>query len=281
MKTLVAWLLFSGLVSAQSLRVAAPEIVEFPSGNLHLKAFLWRPAGAGPFPAILFNHGSGGPDALHTSGLTMREAAETLGPVFAGRGYVFLFPCRRGQGLSADQGRFIQHELNDQERTKGPDARRKLQLALMGGPQLDDTIAGLAFLRGRAGVDSNRIAVVGHSFGGQLTILDAERDKKLRAVVTFGAAANSWAQSPELRTRLLAAIRNVATPIMLIHAANDYDTTPGQALAAELLREHKPHVLKIYPAVGVTPDEGHSQVYKRVSDWEDDVFRFLEENMRP
>jgi dienelactone hydrolase len=265
----------------QSVRTANAEIVEFRSGNLHLKAFLWRPSGTGPFPAVLFNHGSGGPDALHTSGMTMREAAETLGPVFVKHGYVFLFPCRRGQGLSADQGRFIQDALNEEEKDKGSDARQKLQLALMAGPQLDDTLAALSFLKTRTGVDSHRIAVIGHSFGGQLTILDAEHDKSLRAAVTFGAAANSWAKSPELRSRLLTAIDKVAVPVMLVHAANDYDTSPGRDLAAELQRHHKRHLLKIYPAVGETPDDGHSQVYRAIPQWETEVFRFLDANLRP
>ena len=282
MRILATFLLLAvTLASGESLRIDNPEIVEFPSGNIQLKAFLWRPSGAGPFPAVLCNHGSGGPDALHTSGMTMREAAETLGPVFVKHGYVFLFPCRRGQGLSADQGRFIQDALNEEEKDKGSDARQKLQLALMAGPQLDDTLAALSFLKTRAGVDSHRIAVIGHSFGGQLTILDAEHDRDLRAVVTFGAAANSWAKTPELRSRLLTAIDNVAVPVMLIHAANDYDTSPGRDLATELQRHQKRHILKIYPAVGETPDDGHSQVYRAVPQWETDVFGFLDANLRP
>jgi hypothetical protein len=40
-----------------------PETVVVPSGNLRLKAFLWKPNGPGPFPTVLFNHGSGGADA--------------------------------------------------------------------------------------------------------------------------------------------------------------------------------------------------------------------------
>src|SRR6478752_4809083 len=35
-----------------------PETVVVPSGKLHLKAFLWKPDGPGPFPTVLFNHGS-------------------------------------------------------------------------------------------------------------------------------------------------------------------------------------------------------------------------------
>src|SRR5690242_17935674 len=35
-----------------------PELVTFPSSIGTLHGFLYRPAGDGPFPAIVFNHGS-------------------------------------------------------------------------------------------------------------------------------------------------------------------------------------------------------------------------------
>jgi len=69
-------------------------------------------------------------------------------------------------------------------------------------------------------------------------------------------------------------------PMMLIQAANDYDTTPGRELGAELERLHKPHVLKIYPPVGKTSDEGHNIVYNSISLWEGEVFEFLDNNVR-
>jgi hypothetical protein len=34
---------------AQSTSSATPQIVEVPSGGLHLKAYFWKPAGPGPF----------------------------------------------------------------------------------------------------------------------------------------------------------------------------------------------------------------------------------------
>jgi hypothetical protein len=68
---------------------------------------------------------------------------------------------------------------------------------------------------------------------------------------------------------------------MLIHAANDYDTTPGTAVAAELERLHKPHVLKIYPALGKSTDDGHNLLYLAIPEWEPDVFHFLDANVKP
>src|SRR6267142_3660477 len=77
-----------GQISQQSI---APQIIEVHSGNLRLKAFLWKPAGPGPFPAVLFNHGSGGADPAHTAGLPITEAAEKLAPLFVKHGYAFLY----------------------------------------------------------------------------------------------------------------------------------------------------------------------------------------------
>ena len=128
---------------------------------------------------------------------------------------------------------------------------------------LDDVIAGLSFLKKLPHVDANRIAIAGHSFGGQLTLLAAERDSSVRAAVTFGAAAGSWEDWPELRERLLSAVRKTSAPLMLIHASNDYSTAPGNAMAAERKRMGKPRVLKIYPAIGKTSEEGHNLCTRR------------------
>src|SRR5947209_20530169 len=55
-----------------------PQVVEFPSGTLHLRGYLWRPAGPGPFPAVLFSHGSGGNVPDTTAGIQITEEAEIL-----------------------------------------------------------------------------------------------------------------------------------------------------------------------------------------------------------
>lgn len=241
-----------------------PETVVVPSGKLSLKAFLWKPAGPGPFPAVLFCHGSGGADAGHTAGLPITEAAERLAPLFLKHGYAFLYLFRRGQGLSADQGDFMQNILQREETAKGKEARQHLQFLLATTDHLDDVMAGLSFLKAAPGIDAKRIAIAGHSFGGQLTLLAAGRDNSVRAAVTFAAAAGSWERSPELRERLLTAVNKA----------------PGYALANELERLRKPHLLKIYPPIGKTAEDGHGFLYLAMPQWEDDVFRFLDKHVK-
>lgn len=258
---------------------AAPQIANVRSGELHLKGYFWKPAGRGPFPAILFNHGSGADDPQHTAGRTMAEAASDLAPIFLKHGYAFFYLCRRGQGLSADQGPFMQ-DLLKQAEAKGADARKQLHYQLITGSQLDDALAGLTFLKAAPDVDPNRIAIVGHSFGGMLTLLSGDHDSTIRAEVAFAVGANSWRASQELQDRTLAAVGKTAARVMLVYAANDYDTTPGKDISAELDRLHKSHLLKIYPAIGKTSDDGHSLIYLGISEWEPDVFQFLDDNVK-
>src|SRR5205807_7153492 len=130
------------------------ETVIVPSGARRLKAFLWTPPRTGPFPAVLFNHGSGGADAAHTAGLPITEAAEKLAPSFLEHGYAFLYLFRRGQGLSADQGSFMQDLLQHEEATKGKEARQHLQVVLATTDHLDDVIAGLLFLKAAPAIDA-------------------------------------------------------------------------------------------------------------------------------
>src|SRR5882762_948217 len=139
----LALLLASAPVSAvlgQASRSTAPETVVVPSGKLRLRGYLWKPAGSAPSPAVLFAHGSGGTDSAHTSGLLMTEAAEKLASVFLKHGYGFLYLFRRGQGLSAGQGTFMQDLLRGE---KTEESRKHLQVVLLTTDHLDDTMAGL------------------------------------------------------------------------------------------------------------------------------------------
>lgn len=141
------FVLNSTVLALEPKESVPPETVSVPVGKLHLKAFLWQPAGPGPFPAVLFCHGSGGADADHTAGLPTREAAEKLAPLFLKHGYAFLYPFRRGQGLSADQAPFMQDVLRREKATKGKEARQHLQFVLATTDHLDDVIASLSFLK--------------------------------------------------------------------------------------------------------------------------------------
>ena len=155
-----------------------------------------------------------------------------------------------------------------------------MQLRLLENREMSDAVAGLAFVRALPAVDPARIAIVGHSFGGSLTLLLAEHEPNLRAVVIFSGVGYSWDRSSELRERLLTAVEHIRAPVFFIHAANDYSVAPGKALDARLQQLGKPHRLEIYPPIGRTPDDGHAFPFLGVNIWEPDVFAFLDKHMR-
>ncbi len=141
-------------------------------------------------------------------------------------------------------------------------------------------MASLVLLKAMTEVDGHRVAVAGHSFGGQITLLEAARDPEVRAVVTFGAAAHSWGGSEEIRANMLDTFARMSAPILVLYAANDYSVARGRAMDAELARLSKPHLLKIYPPVGESAKDGHNFLYTNVGLWETDVFRFLDEHVK-
>jgi dienelactone hydrolase len=110
--------------------------------------------------------------------------------VFVRHGYEFLFLFRPGVGLSRGQGPG-EGTLMDQGRTEGGTARRnEVQLTLLQTASLDQARAGLAFLQARPEVDRHRLVLVGHSFGGSLSLLLAAQDSTIDAVVVFGQLAH-------------------------------------------------------------------------------------------
>jgi dienelactone hydrolase len=257
-----------------------PETVVVHNGPVTLHAMVWRPHGSGPFPAILLNHGSGrSREQLERLGPYERNA-ETLGPVFSRHGYVFLYLFRHGVGTSSDQGANAFDLMNKESAEHGQEARNTLQLRLLESRDMDDALSGLKFLRTLPYVDDRNLALVGDSFGGSLTLLLAEREPNLRAVVVFSGTGYSFDRSPALRARLLTAIDRIAAPVFFIHAQNDYSLSSGKVLDARREQIGKPHRLKIYPPIGQTVDDGHDFLHLGVNIWEPDVFAFLSENMR-
>ncbi len=267
-------------IGAVAQSPSEPATVEIHNGSVTLHALLWRPSGKGPFPAVLLNHGSVRTrEQLKQLG-PYEAQAPILGPVFARHGYVFLYLFRRGVGLSADAGTAVVDLLDRELAAHGQAARNTLQLQLLENGDLTDAQAGLAYLRKLPQVDPRNIVIIGQSFGASLSLIQAEREPNVRAVLSFSGSGYSWERSPELRERLFAAMARIKAPVFFIHAENDYSLRPGKELDARLAALGKPHRLKIYPPIGKTLEDGHGFMYLGVSIWEPEVFAFLDEQVR-
>ena len=218
------------------------EAVTFPSGELTLHGVLYKPDGAGPFPAIVYNHGS-------APGMLSKEAFDALGPVFAKNGWVFFGPYRRGQGLSASAGKYIGDEISAATKTGGVTGGAATMVRLLETDHLSDQLAALAWLRMQKFVKADRIAVAGNSFGGIEAVLGAERGSYCAAIDSAGGA-QSWAQAPELQSLMTRSVRHSRAPIFFFQAENDYDLSPSRMLSDAMKNAGKEFQLKIYPRLG-------------------------------
>ena len=55
---LLCGMLLFALAQGTSVGQSKPEEVVFPIGGRELHGFIWKPKGTGPFPVIMWNHGS-------------------------------------------------------------------------------------------------------------------------------------------------------------------------------------------------------------------------------
>jgi dienelactone hydrolase len=193
-----------------------------------LIGYLWIPKRRDPLPAVIFNHGSE----------QNPSDQSTNGQYFTSQGFVLFEPIRRGHG--GNPGTYVGDIHGDEEKI------HELE------EQVDDVVAALAFLKMQTWVDNRRIGVMGFSYGGQMTMLTAEKDLRsevhqgFRAAVDIAGGAESWG-SQAFRDRLTLAARNAKLPVFYLQAGNDYSTSPSKELAADAACAGLPHQMMLFP----------------------------------
>lgn len=236
----------SAQARAQAPAAPARERVTFRSGTLTLVGFLFKPEGTGPFPGLIWNHGS------EKNPGAMRQF-DAVAAIFVPAGYVVFAPMRRGHGES--EGPYIMDQLR---RAQGSRASAgQLLVRLMEGEHLDDQLAGQAYLRSLPYVDQSRLVVAGCSFGGIQTLLGAERGAGYRAAVPISPAAQSWRGNAPLQERLISAVRKIEIPVFLIQPPKDASLEPSHVLGREFQRLGKAYAGKIYPPEMPEDQQGH------------------------
>ena len=238
-------------------------LVSFPSAGHTLQGHLHRPEGEGPFPAVMWSHGS------------EREpgSRSELGAFYASAGYALFIPHRRGHGRSP--GEHFETSLGP-KLLGMPRARAIEALIELHERHFEDTLAALRWLTRQPFVDCGRVALSGVSHGGIQTLLAAEADGGARAYVPFAPGATGWNGNPELQARLLVAVDSARSPIFLIQAANDYSLGPGEILGEALRNKGGLNLARVYPAYRETTQDGHGAFACSGSDkWGSDVLAFL------
>lgn len=222
--------------------------VIFESKGLKLVALVFKPPGPGPFPAIVWNHGS-------ERNPGVGPMLDTIAQEFVPHGYVVFAPLRRGHGFS--EGTYIGNTLALVGQEKGVDAANKEMVNLLQGEQLDDQLAGLAYLKQQSYVDRSSLAVAGCSYGGIESLLAAEQDTGYRATIAISPGSLSWDDNSYLQKRLIQGVSRIHNPVLILQPARDKTLHAGLALQQEFQRLNKPVSEINYPAQGPETEQTH------------------------
>lgn len=132
--------------------------IEFPSGPLHLKAWVNRPPAGRHHksPAVLFLHG----------GFCFDFSDWQVAQGFRDAGFIVMIPVLRGE--DGQPGNFT-----------------------MFYDEVDDTVNAATYLRKQPYVDPDQLFVAGHSTGGTLTMLTAMTYAHFRAAASFSGSPDA------------------------------------------------------------------------------------------
>ncbi len=229
-----------------------PELIRYRTHDgLEVPAWLYRPAGQGPFPVVLSIHG--GPEAQERANYGVG-----LYQYLLSRGIGVMAPNVRGStGYGKGYQKRIHHDW--------------------GGAELEDFRAAAEYLRGLEWVDGDRLGVYGGSFGGFATLSCVSRLPEYWAaavdivgpsnLVTFAKAVpptwrrmmTAWVGDPETEVDFLMErspityVDQIRAPLFVIQGANDPRVVkPESDQIVERLRERGVDV-----TYDVYEDEGH------------------------
>jgi len=186
------------------------QTISYQSGARQLDGYLARPAGDGPFPAVVIIHEAFG----------LNENIKGIARRFAGEGYVALaVDLFAGRNRAICMFRFMSGMLFNS----------------LNNGTVHDLKATLTYLSEQPGVDASRLGAVGYCMGGAFAIAWACTDDRLKAIAPY------YAMNP----RPLEAVARLC-PVVGSYPDKDFTTSNGQKLDIELNRYNIPHDIKIY-----------------------------------
>ena len=267
MAFLVVATVAGGQISGDARRY---ETVFYPSGSLKIEAYVYKPEGAGPFPVVIYNHGS----------RQERDREEMpfvyVGAMLTASGYVVVVPERRGYGKS--DGRTFKDAV-------GEDRGRKFVARVE--EETDDVLAAVELAKTLPYADTLRMGAMGWSFGGITSVFVASRSDAFRVVVDQAGAALTWPRSPEMQKALKEAAGKIKVPLLGMVAENDRTTESVQAVVQEVEKHGGTARLIVYPAFMPRREAGAAAPGHMIFGvegwriWERDVKEFLGKYLGP
>jgi dienelactone hydrolase len=193
------------------------------SGNCDLKGWLYYPKqdSIKGRPAIVFNHG-------HDQ---HRGEPCAIANFFTAFGYVVFAPVRRGHTGNGftNTGKYI-----DTIASEPPFSHYSLDQGQVYAleDQVQEVREALAYLRMLPMVDPERIALMGHSFGGSLTLFAAAHSLSPmpRAAIDVSGAALEWDDNYWFRHELPNFVLAHKMPIFFLQPSNEISLAPSIVL---------------------------------------------------
>ena len=231
--------------------------------------YLYRPAGKGPFPAVVFHHRD------HKSLMSGNMSQlQKLADFFTTSGYMLFMPDRHTDTFSNDEfSPTLQQGLRNKSREQAVIDQYIIERMEIVNR---DIVASAQWLRQQPDVKTNEIAIVG-MFGGAMQSLIALEKINVRTCVLFSPATSTWRDSHFRQGWLLTSIRKSTAPIFLIYT-QDQNPEPAEALGREVENKGKPSRTKVYP--GLPPESSPNFAIDGIDIWGPDVLSFLKETMR-
>jgi dienelactone hydrolase len=230
----------TGVAATGLLPLLAPKVspaqqlpyteISYPSSGLRIQGYFHQPAGAGPFPILIYNHGS-------RAGFERRPVPWVrLAGLYVAAGYAVLVPERRGYGRS--EGPAWSEAVGSEI---GSVLIQRLQ------DETDDVLAAVDYLRSVPSADISRLGIVGWSLGGIVTLFAISRRRGFRAAVDQAGGVLMWRRSPALQAALRQAARDATCAVLLMDAQNDAAPEAIPTLSQVMDAAGLPHRLMMYP----------------------------------
>lgn len=216
-----------------------------------MEATLYKPAGAGPFPAVIVLHTSSGlrpPDLAYASRL-------------ADEGYVCLVPdFFTAYGLSQNTRRdtFTTHAQ-----------------AIYA-----DFVSAIDTLKKTEGVRADRIGALGFSNGGYWALLLAAKGA-VQAGVSYYGAVNGAGTDNSL-TAFRNSFTSASSPVLVLHGARDDTVLPRHAeyLKSMLADAKAPYEFQMYDSAGHSYERGKQPDRSAADDSWQRTLRFFEATLK-
>ena len=207
-----------------------------------LQGILYKPRGAGPFPAVIISHGAGGNVNAYSRGVA--STMVQWGLVAIATNYTHAAGVPLGApGLATDEG----------ASTANIQRARKVV----------DLLGALGY------VDTKRIAAHGHSMGAFVTAATVGAYPSVFRAASHTAGGSVPDGTPNASAPTESQVRGITTPYQMHHGDADVVValSADQRLAASLTNRGVANELYVYPGATHPDVANNSSVFTRVRAW--------------